>query len=73
MYKDLDQGNQLDLLRIYRGCKILERNFRIYLRPTFMENQGHYLYKDVDISRVYDDIVRNLGGITAKQCQGILS
>lgn len=73
VYKDLDQGNQLDLLRIYRGCKILERNFRIYLRPTFMENQGHYLYKDVDISRVYDDIVRNLGGITAKQCQGILS
>ncbi len=72
-YLQTDENNSLDLIRIYRGCKILQRNYLIYLRPNFMKNQGHYLYEDMDITLKYDELVKSLGGVTSNECEEILS
>lgn len=72
VYENMNEDNAIDLIRIYRGCKILQRNYRIYVRNNFMEKQGHYLYKDIDIKEKYDELVKNLNGITSKECEAIL-
>lgn len=72
VYESLDESDAINLIRIYRGCKILQRNYRIYVRSNFMEKQGHYLYKDVDIKEKYDSLVASLNGITSKECEDIL-
>ena len=73
VYENLNQAEPLDQLRIYRGCKIMARNFRVHLPKNLMASKGHYLYQDVDISKIYDEIIASIGGMTAEECQEILT
>ncbi len=65
LYSNLNINNDIDVLRCYRGCKIMQRNLSVYVKKNLLTNKHHNLreelYSDFDAKAYYNELLMCLG------------
>ena len=66
-YAQADRSDDIDMIRIYRGCQLLQRNFRLYIKSKFLFKQDHFLYTDVDARIPFNEILESINVINIQK------
>lgn len=67
--------NDEDLITMYRGATIVNREVRLYVKPNLLSERHPFanLYDDIASDEVYNELISSIGGYTTDEYDNIMT